>query len=231
VDVDIRNISPSLDPEEISIMVANAVARNGPLLTRFWFEGARPAWDKLLPRINPRRVLEVGSFEGASTIYLIETLSRTGPLEIHCIDTWEGGIEHTGEDMPSVEARFTHNTEQAIDAAPHPVDLKVHKGPSDIGLARLLSQGLGGYFDFIYIDGSHQAPDVLCDATLGFKLLRRGGVMIFDDYLWFEDLPYGKDLLRCPKPAIDAFVNLHFRSLDVLWDPPYPYQLFIQKRA
>jgi predicted O-methyltransferase YrrM len=201
----------------------------GPLFTNTWFEGiARPVWDDLIPKIDPRRVLEVGSYEGASTIYLIERLARTGPLEIHCVDTWEGGVEHVGQiDMNSVEARFTHNTRLAIGAAPNKVDLKVHKGYSDVCLARLLAQGGANYFDFVYIDGSHQAPDVLCDAVLGFKLLRPGGVIAFDDYLWSEDLPGGKDPLRCPKPAIDAFVNLYFRKLNVLSAPLY--QLYCQK--
>ena len=85
------------------------------------------------------------------------------------------------------------------------------------------------YFDFIYIDGSHQAPDVLSDAVLGFKLLKIGGVMAFDDYIWQEDLPTGKDPLRCPKPGIDAFVNINMRKLDIL---PTPInQLYIRKCA
>ncbi len=200
------------------------------MLTNAWFENtARPVWDNLIPRINPQRVLEVGSFEGASTMYLIQTLARLHPLEIHCVDTWDGGVEHADIDMRSVEARFAHNVRWAMASAPNPVNLQLHKGFSDIGLARLLASGGAEYFDFVYIDGSHQAPDVLCDAVLGFKLLKPGGVMAFDDYLWSEALPGGKDPLRCPKPAIDAFVNLNFRKLNVLSAPLY--QLYIQKIA
>jgi SAM-dependent methyltransferase len=200
----------------------------GPLFTNNWFEeAARPVWDDIIPKIDPRRVLEVGSYEGASTTYLIDRLARTGPLEIHCVDTWEGGVEHVQADMGLVEARFTHNVRLAIDAAPNKVDLAIHKGHSDVCLARLLAHGGANYFDFIYIDGSHQAPDVLCDAVLGFRLLRPGGVMAFDDYVWSEDLPGGKDPLRCPKPAIDAFVNLNFRKLTVL--QAHLYQFYVQK--
>jgi len=39
----------------------------------------------------------------------------------------------------------------------------------------------------------------------------------------------GKDPLRCPKPAIDAFINLNFRKLQVMFAPNY--QLYIQKVA
>ena len=31
---------------------------------------------------------------------------------------------------------------------------------------------------------------------------------------WFErNLPQGKDLNRCPKPAIDAFINIHYNKI------------------
>lgn len=199
-----------------------------------WFEtSARKAWDQLIPQIKPARALEVGSYEGASACYLIDAIARESPLELHCIDTWEGGIEHkpggafAEADMKSVEGRFHYNVQLAIDAVPNAVDLVVHKGPSDESLARLLAGGKRNHFDFIYIDGSHQAPDVLADAVLAFRLLRVGGLLAFDDYLWSEKLPYGKDPLRCPKPAIDAFVNLYFRRLNVLSAPLT--QLYVTK--
>jgi predicted O-methyltransferase YrrM len=200
--------------------------------TNNWFDAtARGAWDHLFEKIRPAKVLEIGSYEGASACYLIERLGNVGPLEIHCVDTWGGGIEHqsAGVDMASVEARFRNNTAVAISRASQKVSLRVHKGSSDVKLVELLADGHRGTFDFVYIDGSHQAADVLTDAVLGFKLAKPGAMLVFDDYLWAENLPYGKDPLRCPKPAIDAFVNLNFRKLSILSAPLY--QLFVQKLA
>jgi hypothetical protein len=51
--------------------------------------------------------------------------------------------------------------------------------------------------------------------------------MAFDDYLWQEQLQYGADPIRCPKPAIDAFTNIYCRKIKVLSAPLY--QLYIQK--
>jgi predicted O-methyltransferase YrrM len=68
--------------------------------------------------------------------------------------------------------------------------------------SKLIAEGRQGYFDFIYVDGSHQAPDVLCDALLSFRLLKNNGVIAFDDYLWQEQLPYGTDPIRCPKQLL-----------------------------
>jgi predicted O-methyltransferase YrrM len=56
-------------------------------------------------------------------------------------------------------------------------------------------------FDFIYIDGNHCCDNVLADAVMSWTMLKPGGIMLFDDYL-YEDLP---DVLDRGKIAIDAF--------------------------
>jgi predicted O-methyltransferase YrrM len=201
--------------------------------TNNWFDAlAKGVWDQLMAHHAPARILEIGSYEGASACYLIDTLAPRHPIELHCIDSWEGGIEHQASgvapaDMSTVESRFHHNVALAVGKHAGRAQLVVHKGYSDDCLARLLAVGKKGYFDFVYVDGSHQAADVLADAVLGFKLLKVGGIIAFDDYLWAERLPSGKDPLRCPKPAIDAFVNLNFRKLEVLSAPLY--QLYVRK--
>ena len=189
-----------------------------------WFQAVKPVWDQLLTHLKPAKILEIGSFEGASTCYLIEKMGAQHPLELHCIDNWQGGIEHQADgtaaaDMNEVERRFHSNIALAKANATEPVDIVLHKSQSDLALASLMANGKLDYFDMIYIDGSHQAPDVLFDAVVSFKLLAINGLMIFDDYTWSENLPQGKDILRCPKPAIDAFVNLNFRKLRIVQAP------------
>ena len=67
-------------------------------------------------RIEPTdRVLEIGSYEGLSTTYIIEQCSAFGPLHIHCVDTWEGAVDLPPEAMNGVEARFDRNVMMAID--------------------------------------------------------------------------------------------------------------------
>jgi predicted O-methyltransferase YrrM len=202
--------------------------------TTDWFAlTAQSNWEQLLPSLAPQKILEIGCFEGASTCHLIERLAQNGGLEIHSVDTWGGGIEHqTGgraqTDMQNVEARFHHNTQAALDAAAQPVKLHIYKQDSHSAMAQLIAQGKAGYFDFVYVDGSHQAPDVLMDAVLAFKLLRVGGTLAFDDYLWTEDLlPSQTDILRCPKAGIDAFTNVFFHKLRILRMPLY--QLYMEK--
>ncbi len=196
--------------------------------TNSWFDSvAKDNWSQLLPMINPVKILEIGSYEGASTCFLIEKLKDNKELEIHCVDTWEGGIEHSNIDMSLVEKRFNSNTDITQKKFNPDVKIIKHKQRSDLALSKLLANGLENYFDFVYIDGSHQAPDVLFDAVAGFRLVRLGGIIAFDDYLWAEELSTGKDLIRCPKPAIDAFTNLYWKKIKIITAPLY--QIYVQK--
>ena len=196
--------------------------------TNDWFGiTAKGFWDHLMPSLKPTKILEIGSYEGRSTCYLIDTLSHENDLEIHCIDTWEGGIEHEASQMSAVEQRFNSNCGLSIAKAKKKVDLICHKGWSGTELATLVANGKSSYFDFIYVDGSHQAPDVLCDAALSFLLLKVGGVIVFDDYTWSEPLPYGVDPIRCPKLAIDAFTNIYCRKVKLISGPLS--QLYVRK--
>jgi len=196
--------------------------------TNNWFESiARGVWDNLLPPIEPRKILEVGTYEGAAICYLVDKFP-SNELEIHAIDTWAGGIEHISEgiEMSQVEKRFIENTALALVNSTMNISIKAHKGLSTIEMAKLLSDGKESYFDFIYIDASHQAPDVLGDAVLGFHLLRVGGIMGFDDYLWAERLSDGLDHLRCPKIGIDSFVNVFIRKVEIIHNG---HQVYVRK--
>lgn len=197
--------------------------------TNEWFKRHAGVWSQILSRFPPSRVLEVGSYEGRSACFMIETCAAGRDIELHCVDTWAGGVEHDRNAMPLVEQRFERNIALARSRVAHKVDLHKHKALSSEALIRLLAEGRQGTFDLIYIDGSHQAPDVLSDAVLGFMLLKVGGIIIFDDYLWSMGRRGEQDFYQMPKPAIDAFVNINQRKLNVFEAPLY--QLYAQKIA
>lgn len=197
--------------------------------TQDWFSNSIPNWEQLLVHFRITKALEIGSFEGRATCYLIEKIANREPLEIHCIDTWGGGIEHQSIDMLAVEQRFIKNVELAIEKVEHRVTFFSHKKNSLMALSELLVSGHNGTFDFVYVDGSHQASDVLADAILAFHLLKVGGVLIFDDYLWSIEPQGNQDAFNMPKPAIDSFVNIYQRKLQVISAPLY--QLYLIKTA
>ena len=85
-------------------------------------------------------------------------------------------------------------------------------------LAGLIAEGHAGSFDMAYIDGSHFAPDVMTDAALCFPLLKVGGHMLFDDYMW-RGIENGNDPLNGPKLGVDAFLNVFFHKMQIVWSP------------
>lgn len=184
--------------------------------TTKWFNNtAKKNWDHLIPEIKPHKILEIGSFEGTSTCYLIEKLSGFQELEIHCIDTWEGSMEHIrdGLNMAAAEANFDNNIEYAMSKALHRPLVYKYKERSETGLMKLFLEGKQNYFDFVYVDGSHATADVISDAILSFKLLKVKGVMAFDDYAWAAGQ---KDLDYFPKIAIDAFTTIYGNKVQMV---------------
>lgn len=195
--------------------------------TTDWLSRFGGVWDQLIARYPPSRALEIGCWEGRATTFLIERCAKERPFAIVCCDTWAGGVEHDPAAMADVERRFDANVAKAASAAAHPVEVQKRKGSSLVSLPAMLAEGQAGTFDFIYVDGSHQAPDVLTDAVLAFRLAKVGGVMVFDDYLWAMEPSGQQDHYNMPKPAIDAFVNIFQRKLAVIGAPLY--QLYVRK--
>ena len=180
-----------------------------------WFSGGIPIWQWLFSEMSEvAKVLEIGSYEGRSAVWLIENAFKQGGKgDMYCVDTWEGGVEHDAAAMAAVETRFFHNIALAKSRSRAHVDVHVLKGTSMSHLAKLLAEGNAGSFDAVHVDGSHQCADVLSDLVLSFALLRTGGVMICDDYFWSLEERGREDLLNQPKLAIDSFVNCYRRKL------------------
>ena len=188
--------------------------------TKDWFKCGPQVWGQLIPHLPARKnFLEIGSFEGRSAVWTIENMVEDGG-EIYCIDTWEGGDEHTPEDMTGVEERFHQNITLVRSKFPNRAVVSL-RGTSVEGLAGLLAHKK--QFDFIYIDGSHIAKDVLTDACMAWPLLKDKGFMVFDDYMW---RPPGFTQLQRPKIALDTFINIFEDELIVTH---VGYQLIVRK--
>ncbi|KAL1047085.1 class I SAM-dependent methyltransferase, partial [Haemophilus influenzae] len=183
-----------------------------------WFTHNVPALEAIMADLKPSKILEIGSFEGRSTVFFLENmLNIHDKVEIHCIDSWLGGREHiqSGWDMDSVEHQFEENIRTFLHSFNEKKECKVvkRKGYSHAKMIELLTQGYENYFDFIYVDGLHEATDVLFDALLAHRLVRGGGIIAFDDYLWSPDPLGQQDHFNLVKPAVDAYVNIYQRKV------------------
>jgi hypothetical protein len=215
--------------------------------TQDWFHWAPEVWTQLIPLLPERTAfLEIGSFEGRSTVWIVENMLGVGGW-VDCVDTWEGGEEHGGEDMNAAEARFDYNIIKALNcssvqhrsregswghtrfASPggdaENNRVYKYKSTSTEFLGRKLAHWVHGkdLYNFIYIDGSHIAKDVLTDACMAWSLLKQGGIMVFDDYTWGNP----RDTLHRPKIAIDSFVNIFAEHLDIVH---MGYQFVVRKK-
>ncbi|CAM9567726.1 unnamed protein product [Ectocarpus fasciculatus] len=137
---------------------------------------------------QPFHVLETGSWQGASASWIAEHILKHPESILVCLDTWNGSPppENSGYDMAAIEDRFRSNMARI----PNGDRVIAFKGASLESLADLLASGLRSRFDAVFIDGSHEMEDVLGDALLSFRLLKVGGVMIFDDY-WMRGVAQG----------------------------------------
>lgn len=188
--------------------------------TNNWFVHNIPLWEQVLkPMANLPNLsfLEIGSWEGQSSCWLLDNVLTHPSTQITCIDTFQGSIEHqNSRELSLIELRFDENIQKAGGN---------NKVTKIIGFYQNSLRNLPvNNYDFIYIDGSHVASDVLEDTILGWRLLKNEGIIIFDDYQWEG---YREQPLKHPAPAIDAFLSLFQDKINVLHKG---YQVVIQKK-
>jgi predicted O-methyltransferase YrrM len=184
-----------------------------------WFSHNIPNFQTVCTELKKvEHILEIGAFEGRATCWMLENM-LTDDGAIRVIDTFKGSEEHVGLDIDAIKNTFMQNVDETRKDTQ---GVYVYEKPSYEGLADLIVGGCSEDFDFIYVDGSHTAPDVLTDACMAFGLLRKGGIMLFDDYMWMA-IP---ELLHRPKVAIDFFTTIFAEKCVVRMTG---YQLAIQK--
>lgn len=184
-----------------------------PIFTVDWFTGNIPVWSRILDEFRGKEVhaLEIGSFQGRASRWLMENILTHPDATLTCVDTFEGSVEHTPELLRDLRALFDHNL------SPFQEKLNVLVGKSNLILPHIDTR-----FDFAYIDGDHRAFAVLEDAVNAFNLLKFGGIMIFDDYLWNG----GARAIDNPRIAIDAFLEINKDRLVILHKD---YQVIVRK--
>lgn len=194
-----------------------------PEFTSDWFGHHPPYWTELfrargwLPQ-QPHTIIEIGSFEGRSTLWMLENLLLHADSRIVCVDTFADR-----ETPGSYWSRFEAN----VLGSRHAAKVEVAEGASLPALARFVAAGRK--CDFVYVDGAHRAAEVLEDLILSFHALRPGGILICDDYL--KGPAAGDELvLGSPKIAVDAFTTIYRDRLEIPWGQPL-YQLAMVKTA
>ncbi|UIE36472.1 class I SAM-dependent methyltransferase [Leptodesmis sichuanensis] len=208
--------------EAVKLKYYVEVIHKGYQFSQDWFSINLPIWEHYLQRLANQPELmavEIGSWEGRSTCWLLDHILTHPTAQITCIDTFTGGAEHQalwqGSFLQTIEQRFDFNVAQTGT----PEKVKKIVGKSQIALRSL---PLNSYH-LAYIDGSHIASDVLEDALLTWGLIKVGGIIIFDDYQYV----FPPEVTEAPpKTAIDAFLTTFSKKIVVIHQG---YQVLVEK--
>lgn len=144
---------------------------------------------------QPQLVLEVGSWLGNSAI--LSVLHYLNALHwrdftLVCVDTWLGSVEHWLRDTDQRARQvlgIEHGYPRLYD---HFLSNIMHAGVQDyvqplpqtsVNAARILT-AYEMYFDWVFIDASHETVEVFLDMNVYWPLVKIGGVLCGDDWNW-----------------------------------------------
>lgn len=179
-----------------------------------WFSPNIPVWQHVFAPFKGQsniQYLEIGVYEGRSAIWMLENVLTHPTARLTGIDIFEGPYKE----------RYATNLERSGFS---------DKATTITGYSQLALRDLPlDSFDIIYIDGSHAKNDVLEDAVLCWRLLKKGGVLVFDDYRWCGLFIMGTSdsFGDSCKPAVDSFVQCFDQQLEVIHNS---YQLIVRKK-
>ncbi len=172
-----------------------------------WYIDQFEAWHEHLATDAPVRVLEIGAFDGVSANMMLDAIFTHPQSQVVAIDPY-----HADPTTPEVDASTRDTFLRNARIGGHQERIKLLQGYS----FDLLPAMAHASFDVIYIDGSHFARHVLEDAVLAMRLLKPGGIIGFDDYLWISPSDPG-DPTASPKVAIDAFERVYADRIEPLF--------------
>jgi len=188
-------------------------------LSHDWFSSKAWAWHRLLAPYadRPIEVLEVGVFEGRSVIFMLESLPRSRVTELDNFSLKKGWTSTQGITLEiDSEEAFRLNTANYGDR------VRTLVANTWLGLTQLIEER--ARFDIVFIDASHTMPDVLADTLPAWRLLKPGGLFIWDDFLldiwdWHKG-PVG--------PGVAAFLHIFPNAWEVVHAG---WQVIVRKTA
>lgn len=175
-----------------------------PEFTSDWFSYHIPRWQIWLSRFvgQPNlNFMEIGCYEGRSTIWLLENVLTDSSSKITCLD-WFWDQKYHEKNGRAIEEVFYSNTKDYVDK------ITIRCGKSLDSLLKMQKEK----YDFIYIDGSHEQTDLLTDIMLSFRILNSHGIMVMDDYFY-----KAQGMEESPDVAIDAFLNVYKNKYKLIY--------------
>lgn len=146
---------------------------------------------------SARRVLEIGSYLGASASCFAAAISASGKDgKVICVDTWAN--ETMPEGLRDTYAEFCKNT------ASYSRFIVPVRGLSTAVADQVKAET--EFVDLLFIDGDHSHEAVLADWQAYGGMLRSGAVVVFHDWGWAEGVK--RVIQENVAPLIDHSGNL-----------------------
>lgn len=143
-----------------------------------WFPSSNQEMlGKIIQQKKPKIVIEVGSWLGASTRYIAQTIPQ-GSI-VYAVDTWEGSPDEPGH---MNDARVKHKKLFHIFLSNVAQAELVHKIIPIRMTSMEACSAFTGQADLIYIDAAHDEESVYMDIINWSKKLAPGGVICGDDW-------------------------------------------------
>lgn len=172
-----------------------------------WFVGSKAIenFEKHLKQFQglPKlEFLQLGAYTGDASVWLMDNVLTHSSSILHDVDTWKGSDEEVHESIDFDEVyRFYKSRVRKYDNLQH------YKRTT-LNYLRYDTKR----YEFIYIDADHTSVGVILDAELSWDLLKKGGIIAFDDYEWDQ----GKGPGMNPKAGINAFYYRHQKDLEII---------------
>ena len=182
--------------------------------SQIWFMGSeiKRKLPDMLDKTAVNRILEIGCFEGLSSVFFADNFITNVESRLTCVDPFltVSNNDHSQFLQNSEEANFDHNVSVCKNAD----KITVHKMTSDAFFSREST----ATYNMIYIDGCHEPDFIERDMENSFARLEPGGIMWMDDY-------GGGDGVQI-KNTMDAFLRKHEGEYEIIHEG---YQLAIRR--
>ena len=171
-----------------------------------WFLNNFEVFNYFLPKDENKKFsyLEIGSYEGLSALNVLNFYKN---IDAKLVDIWDFphfNSEPISTDFDVVEKNFDFNLKEFN-------NFEKIKKDSLVAMRHFIKEKIK--FDYIYIDGSHNGEDVISDAVESFKVLKKDGIIIFDDAMH----PHNDSIKYQAYDGLYYFLRMFKKEIKILY--------------
>lgn len=146
-------------------------------------------------------ILEIGCLEGQSTEWWLQVVATHPTSKVYCVDPHPDHAQGGKKRRPTNKTIYEVFKENILDT--YSKDKVEYTRDTSSNYLRSLP--VQPTFDIAYVDGAHRSKDTLEDLILLWPMMKKGGLVMCDDYAWV----YPKEVPMHNRPifGIQAFLQ------------------------